>query len=364
MAGKKTIWELPPHSLGKHLVLQAYLEAWFPKLGFGHERLLFVDGFAGPGEYDKGERGSPIIALDTLLEHEHREAINTRAVFVFIEKDPDRYRHLSSLVDARRPSLPTGWDVHVAEGVFDETLTAILDIVDEQERQLAPAFVMIDPFGVSDTPHAMVRRILRNDKAEVYISFMYEAINRFKTTPEFPKHLDELFGCEDWRDGLALESPAARQDFFFGLYDRQLRAAGATHVVHFDLYEGNRLVYGVFFGTKHWKGADVMKKAVWKVAPFGDFCFRGTRSAQLQLGLSNADFRPLREALTRQFRGLGWLEVGFIEQFVASDSTDYHTGHVRKQALESMEDARQIEVDPASRKRRRTYPKGCRIRFL
>ena len=29
--------------------------------------ILYIDGFAGPGEYEGGEAGSPIIALDTAL---------------------------------------------------------------------------------------------------------------------------------------------------------------------------------------------------------------------------------------------------------------------------------------------------------
>ena len=62
-------------------------------------------------------------------------------------------------------------------------------------------FVMIDPFGVSETPMTTIGRILQNPKSEVFISFMYEWINRFKDHPNFAKHLDDLFGCPDWRQG-------------------------------------------------------------------------------------------------------------------------------------------------------------------
>ena len=54
-----TLWELDPHTLGKHLVLRAYLDAWLPVMGSWQGRLLFIDGFAGPGEYEGGEEGSP-----------------------------------------------------------------------------------------------------------------------------------------------------------------------------------------------------------------------------------------------------------------------------------------------------------------
>jgi len=37
------------------------------------------------------------------------------------------------------------------------------------------------------------------------------------------------------------------------------------------------------FGTHHHTGCDRMKQAIWKVAPFGDFAFRASRSGQLPL---------------------------------------------------------------------------------
>ena len=58
---------------------------------------------------------------------------------------------------------------------------------------------MIDPFGVSDTPTETVRRILVNPKAKVYMSFMYDFINRINDNPRFEPHLDKLFGTRDWR---------------------------------------------------------------------------------------------------------------------------------------------------------------------
>ena len=65
-------WKLEPHTQGKHLVLRNYMEAWLPIMTRWNGRVLFIDGFAGPGEYDGGEPGSPIIALPALMEHRAR----------------------------------------------------------------------------------------------------------------------------------------------------------------------------------------------------------------------------------------------------------------------------------------------------
>lgn len=78
-APKETVWRREDHTEGKHLVLGHYLEAWFPILGMGDRngRILFIDGFAGPGEYGGGEEGSPVVAMRVLAKHSARELINS-----------------------------------------------------------------------------------------------------------------------------------------------------------------------------------------------------------------------------------------------------------------------------------------------
>jgi len=313
---RTTLWPLESHSRAKHLVLRSYLNGWFPILGSWNGRILFIDGFAGPGKYAGGEDGSPLIALKALREHKAKGLIKGEVVFVFIESDPERAEHLRGLIDSLRPSLPASCRIDVVHGRFDETMTDVLDSLDARANRLAPAFVMIDPFGVSGTPMSVLWRIFRNSKAEIYASFMYEAINRFKATPEFEEHLTALFGCDTWRDGIDIGDPTTRKNFFYGLYEQQLRGAGARYVVHFDLYEKNRLVYAIFFATKHSKGADLIKQAIWKIAPFGDFAFHGTHATQLTLGLETADYEPLKQALRGAFGGKGWVRIEKVAEFV------------------------------------------------
>ncbi len=62
-------WSIPPHTRAKHEILRYYLGAWFPILATIQHRLLYIDGFAGPGEYEGGEDGSPIIALKVAKDH-------------------------------------------------------------------------------------------------------------------------------------------------------------------------------------------------------------------------------------------------------------------------------------------------------
>ena len=58
MAGpKETIWEAAPHTLAKHVILTSYLQAWFPILAKYNGRIVYYDGFAGPGLYSGGGEG-------------------------------------------------------------------------------------------------------------------------------------------------------------------------------------------------------------------------------------------------------------------------------------------------------------------
>lgn len=364
MPPNTTTWPIDPHTRGKHLVLENYMQAWLPIMTRWNGRVLFIDAFAGPGEYSNGEPGSPVIALRSLIDHSFRNQIRSEVRYLFIEKESDRYEHLQSVLSSLSGELPSNCNYSVINSTFDDTLSDVLDSIEEQRARLAPAFVMIDPFGVSETPMTTIGRILENPKSEVYISFMYEAINRFRGHTNFESHLDELFGCPEWRKGIDTLDGNGRKNFFYDLYESQLKSNGAQYVVHFELYEGERLVYTIFFGTQNLDGCDKMKQAIWKVAPFGDFKFRGSQIGQLTLGDSLVDFTPLQDTLSEHFSSKGWQRIEDLEDFVKSDATDFHSGHLKMRTLKPMEADGKIEVKPDTRKRPGTYPKGTILRFL
>jgi three-Cys-motif partner protein len=84
MQPKTTIWDLEPHTAAKHEILRRYVQAWAPILSQGNfPHLVFVDGFAGPGRYSKGEEGSPVIALKAVIDQPR--PIKAKVDFHFIE---------------------------------------------------------------------------------------------------------------------------------------------------------------------------------------------------------------------------------------------------------------------------------------
>lgn len=359
MPPKSTTWPLRPHTAGKHIVLRAYLDAWLPKLSRWNSRVVLIDGFAGPGEYSTGEEGSPLIAIRALAEH---NASIGEVRYVFMESDEARAEHLRELLESeRRFAIPENANLSLSATKFDETATEILDDLDSRDQQLAPAFVMLDPFGVSDTPMAIVERLLKHPKCEIYISVMYEPINRFLSRPEFESHLDSLFGSREWRDAVPLAGEA-RKTFLYELYQRQLKAAGAQHVLRFELLNENRHVYTIFFATQSEVGCDTMKKAIWKADPGGTFTFRGSRTASLMFE-AEVDTSPLAKQLIEQFGSEEWVTIEQVQGYVASDSTDFHTDHLKRKTLAPLEKQGVLQVDEGTRKRKGTYPAGTKLRF-
>ena len=87
---KQTSWPLDPHTAAKHVLLRKYLNAWLPVITRYNGRVIFCDGFAGPGIYADGQAGSPIIAIKALLEHSFYARVTAEVFYLFIEERPDR----------------------------------------------------------------------------------------------------------------------------------------------------------------------------------------------------------------------------------------------------------------------------------
>jgi three-Cys-motif partner protein len=359
-----TVWDLELHTAAKHAILRRYLQAWIPILSSVHGRVVYIDGFAGPGVYSRGEDGSPVIALKAALEHSSR--MRGEITFLFIELDHQRKLSLERVVGAM--SLPSNFRVTIHEGKCDETIGGLLDDLDRSGGRLAPTFAFLDPFGFSHTPFSLVKRLMGHPRCEVLITFMYEEINRFLTQEQMPQHFDSLFGCPAWAGARDLPSSGQRMAFLRDLYRQQLeKEAGVTFVRSFEmLNRDNRTDYFLFFGTKSIDGLKKMKEAMWKVDEGGTFQFSdATDPAQNVLFEAGPDVADLRAKLIAAFHDKS-VSIEALEEFVLAN-TPYRETHLRKPILVPMEKAIPpgIAVISAPSKRKRgQFPPGTVIKFV
>jgi three-Cys-motif partner protein len=369
----EAIWNIEQHTRAKHELLRRYLGAWFPILASSgwNRRILFLDGFAGPGVYAGGEPGSPLIALTTLVDHAHSDRLSsTEFVFLFVEADPSRFASLEAEVASfwsRRPGgQPKNVRVQLYNDEFSSVAAELVAFTREQKKQLAPTLAFIDPFGWSGVPLRVIGDLLSFDKCEVLFNFMFDSVNRFVTDerPGVARHFSELFGTDEAEHRAAASLTSDDRKYFLrDLYMRQLRDwAGFRHVRSFELMDidRGRTAYFLMFGTRHHKGLQVMKDAMWALDPIGGARFTGFAGGQQMLFGAEVDVEPLKRALLDRFAGEA-VSVETIERFVIEE-TDFKTTQYKKLVLKELE-SEGVVVCETPRKRRLTYPTGTVIRF-
>lgn len=363
-----TTWKIEQHTLAKHELLRRYLAAWFPILTIGghNRRVIYLDGFAGPGRYADDEPGSPLIALDTLVNHSHFSRMSdTEFIFAFVEQDAARFASLKSELERfwnRHGGTPSNVDVRSYNEPFEDVAQRITSAA---HGRLAPTFAFVDPFGWSGVAMQTIGQLLGARKCEVLFNFMHDSINRFVSDTRTPtmRSLAELFGTDDFvhHRASALHGEE-RKSFLRDLYLEQLRTAGAFRFVRsFEIVDQRRkrtLSY-LMYGTRHHRGLEAIKEAMWALDPAGGTRFSGFAGDQQVLFAPEPDLEPLRGALMQRFAGKT-VSVEVVERFVIEE-TSYKSSH-HKSALKELEEHSRI-VCTSERKRRGTYPKGTVMRF-
>src|SRR3989339_196903 len=305
------LWEIEPHTEIKHEILRRYLAAWVPILSKFGDRILYVDGFSGPGEYIGGKDGSPIIAIKTICEH--KTPIKSEVVMLFIEADKSRYDYLKQKVSGI--TKPVNVKCDCVYGEFSRVMGSILENLEKQGRLLAPSFVFIDPFGSDDW-------------------------KKFKDVPN-------------------------RESMLIAHYRDQLeKYAGIKYVRTFTIVNRhNKSDYYLVFGTNSETGLSKMKDAMWKVDPSGSFRFSDAtyNSSQPLLFEDIPDFNRLNKSIIEKYKGLEVL-VDDLESFVNIE-TSFRKEHLRT-VLKKMEKATPLElIVLSSRKKKYTYPSGCKVKI-
>src|SRR5258705_10694676 len=94
--------KMTPHTAAKHLLLRRYLDCWFPILGKSEKSINYIDGFAGPGEYQGGEIVSPQVATEAAKAHVERGPLapDCKIDFTFVNADPHSAADLNASLSA------------------------------------------------------------------------------------------------------------------------------------------------------------------------------------------------------------------------------------------------------------------------
>ena len=364
----EAVWSIEEHTLAKHDLLRKYLNAWFPILTTFNKRVIFFDGFAGPGIYEGGEPGSPIVALQTLVHHSKFPRLaKTDFVFIFVEERQDRFISLEQEVQKfwrSKGGQPRNVHIYAFNSRFADVAA---DIVQTTRGNLDPTLAFIDPFGWSDIPMSIIKDLLSSDGCEVLFTFMSYSIKRHAQDerPGIRRHFLDLFGMSEEQYKRATQSNGdTSENFWPNLYMNQLKSrAGFTYTSRFAMKEvgTNRIVYDLVHGTRHIRGLEVMKDATWSLDPISGRQFAGFIDNREVLFIPEPDLIPLRSVLLAEFLDTA-TEFKTLKLFVL-EKTVYKASHLRT-VLKDLEEENRLECQLDRRRNRFTYPEDTQIRIL
>lgn len=185
----------------KHGILRRYSTIFATMAGSRTGRVVYFDGYAGPGRYDDGAPGSPLLAVRAAS----RTAKWGRQIeCLFVESDPKLAANLSEVLQKEAPPelRYEVWTGDVSDYVVPALTRAGTD----------PLLAFLDPFGTPLAYEVLTRQLLHRpmtQPTEVLLNLNLEAVGRIGglLSSKSPKasdqialgKLDAAFG-EWWRE--------------------------------------------------------------------------------------------------------------------------------------------------------------------
>lgn len=265
--------------MAKIEIIRRYLYLWFTILGKDNKRLVYIDGFAGPGKYTNSDCSSPtaaMIASKAAIEHASSKLNDTEFSFLFVEKKPEFAVNLREVISSGSWPPQIKWEVE--EGTFEEKVGGILNEMKNQRQPLAPTFAFIDPFGATGVPFQVISEILSHRRCEVLLNLDSDGIGRLLSAQEFEKNqanLSSLFGDESWTELNPRLAMARLSAAVLALYKRRLRTIpNVKYVFAFAMNSSEgQLNYHLVFASQHPLGLEKMKEAMKAVDQTGSYSF-------------------------------------------------------------------------------------------
>lgn len=302
--------EFREHTRLKHLILSTYLRAWGMILLRFWDKIWFVDAFAGAGQDERGNPGSPLIAVRTAHElrqdWQQREPSRPRRLSVVaIEKDHNRFEELNRLL-AEFTAASADPRAYVREGSLEAYADGLLSHI-----ATAPTLYFLDPCGVDGLQADLLPRLLAGEHNEIFALFsdtgatrlvgvlttedvdvdsaiargmmqrnLFEELNREEeeelrqaaenrsdaldcTRPVAQRILTEALGSGDWLQEIEATPVHERPIRFVQLFMELLIAAGARFVIALPMYDSSaRRIYTLVHASKSPTAFEEMKGAM------------------------------------------------------------------------------------------------------
>jgi three-Cys-motif partner protein len=261
----------------KHCLLAEYLSGWSYRVGSAWDRLVYVDGFAGPWGSQQPNHGDSSFGIavqvmsEALLGLSHARQIGAKGLAIFVEKQPEPFKKLKAFAD--RSSTQTVRTVAL-RGRFTTNIPAIQKLVSDAGGK-AFKFVFLDQKGWAGAPMEQLRSFLTERSCEVLFNLMTSFLTRFVDTEDRAESYRRLFGRDGVLEkirqlpkGTGEREEAAVREYCISL--REL--CGFKYVAEAVILKPGteKVLYYLVFATNHHKGVEVFKRAEMKASQLQD----------------------------------------------------------------------------------------------
>lgn len=259
-----------PWSKIKDQILGQYMRPYLAKVATLGKPIILIDAFAGPGKFEDGAAGSPLIICQAA---EQRVRDSYLAIFVNREKEHhDQLSHVLSSFIEQQKVIP----IH---GTADALLAKVRDVLGDHT-----VFLYLDPFGLKGCEFAVIEPFLRRDRAhstEIVVNLSIPTMHRLAARravaagraddPQiraFHKRLTKVLGGDYWKDILWDDSkePEAKAEEVMAVYREKIlgldepRAFSGSCPVREK--EGSGIKYYVTFYSRHRDAMLLMNNAM------------------------------------------------------------------------------------------------------
>ena len=253
-------------ALAKHTLLRKYLPELAYRVGREWEKIVYVDGFAGPwqvasDEYADSSFGTAITEMKKALAGLRSKSGGKLSIQSFlVAENADQLKQLEVYAAKHKGD---SFSVEALRGEFAALIPAIAQKI-AADKKVAFRFVFLDPKGWAQIPMAQMVDFLNARSCEVLVTLMTRHITRFLDQPDRADSYRKLFGRPDVLERLRAAPNAERAELAFLEYSASLKSlCGFAYVSCAAILRPDReeVVYYLVYGTNHSKGVKVFKKA-------------------------------------------------------------------------------------------------------
>ena len=260
-----------PWSRIKDKVITDYLVPYLYKVAKLRHKIVIVDAFAGPGLFEDGSKGSPLIICETAERH-----VPGQYLGIFVNK-----------IRSSHQKLETGLKNYIAKGNARVILGTAQELLKELSTIAGNATILIylDPWGLKGCEFELLQPYLGRDKrfsTEVIINLSMPTLHRLSTvktvkekrttnaTKKLNQRLTKILGGDYWQEIMWSDLPASSKE--------QLVVQNYVHLLKESLpyggfcpvreTRGKRVKYYMIFCSRHEDALrlmnDIMCKAYFK----------------------------------------------------------------------------------------------------